>query len=117
MAADLPRVPAKYIIRGYLRKQDSDQRQFRERLRHEFLQEWKSAYGAGKLSDNSLEHLSTEFEAGLRASGAFSVHRNVSPPSRAAPYRHRHSVSGFIGAPMTLARDWSDETGITSREP
>jgi hypothetical protein len=117
MPPDHSGVPSRYIIRGYLRRQDANQRALRDDVRDTLFDEWKAAYCRGKLRDDALDRLSSGFEHHLRQSGGFSVYRSIVQPTRAAPFRHRHSVSAFLGAPMTLGRNWWHGPEKASREP
>lgn len=102
MPANHSAIPPRYIIRSYLRRQDADQKALRDNVRETLFDEWKDAYSRGKLREAAVDRLSSRFEHHLRQSGGFSVYKNIVLPTRAAPFRHRHSVSAFLGAPMTL---------------
>lgn len=117
MPADYSDVPSRFIIRSYLRRQDANQRTLRNEVRDSLFDEWKEAYARGKLKDPTLEVLSSGFEEHLQKSGGFSVTRKAILPTRAAPFRHRHSVSAFLGAATTLGRNWWEAPEKASREP
>lgn len=98
-------IPARFVIRDYLRAQRDSLGQFQSSTQEGMGQKWMTAYRKPIRRARILE-LAGDFKDVCLKFGGFGFETRYEPPTRASPYREKGIVSGFFIKPMALGQNW-----------